>query len=87
MGGYSLQALAIIVLVGGIAGWLAGLLMKGRGLGVLGNIVIGVLGAFVGGWLLGVVGVSIGGGLLGAVLTALLGAVVLLALIRIIVGR
>ena len=87
MGGYSLESLAIIVLVGGIAGWLAGLLMKGRGLGVLGNIVIGVLGAFVGGWLLGLVGVSIGGGLLGAVLTALLGAVVLLALIRIVVGR
>ena len=77
----------IYLIVGGIAGWLAGLLMKGRGLGVLGNIVIGVLGAFVGGWLLGLVGVSIGGGLLGAVLTALLGAVVLLALIRIVVGR
>jgi uncharacterized membrane protein YeaQ/YmgE (transglycosylase-associated protein family) len=68
------------LIVGAIAGWLAGVIFKGRGFGVLGNIVVGVIGALLGGYLLGALGVYLGGGLLGAIGTALAGALVLLAL-------
>lgn len=80
----SLQSLITILLVGGIAGWLAGLIMKGRGFGVAGNIVIGIIGAFVGGWVLGILGIHIGGGLIAAVLNAMIGSVILLFVIGLI---
>lgn len=80
----SLQGLIIILLVGGIAGWLAALVMRGRGLGILGNIVVGILGAFIGGWVLGMLGVVIGGGILGSIINAFIGAVILLFLISLI---
>ena len=80
----TLENLLILALVGAIAGWLAALVMKGRGLGMLGNIVIGILGAFVGAWVLGKLGISIGGGLLGQILRAFVGAVILLFLIGLI---
>jgi uncharacterized membrane protein YeaQ/YmgE (transglycosylase-associated protein family) len=78
----TLTTLAIWLLIGAVAGWLAGQLMRGRGLGLVGNIVIGIIGAFVGGWLLGsVLGIAIGGGLIAAILNATVGAVVVLAVI------
>lgn len=80
----SLEALVIMLLIGGIAGWLAGLVMKGRGLGILGNIVIGILGAFVGTFVLGLIGVSIGGSIVAAIINAFIGAVILLFLIGLI---
>ena len=83
----TLQALLILILVGAIAGWLAALVMKGRGLGTLGNIVIGILGAFVGTWLLAQLGLRLGGGLLADILRAFIGAVVRLGLIGLLRGR
>jgi uncharacterized membrane protein YeaQ/YmgE (transglycosylase-associated protein family) len=80
----SLESLIIVLLIGGIAGWLAGLIMKGRGFGILGNIVVGILGAFVGSWLLGLFGVVIGGGIIGAILNAMIGAIFLLFVISLI---
>ena len=74
----TLQAIVIMLLVGGIAGWLAALVMRGRGLGVVGNIVVGIVGALIASWLLPRFGVVIGGGLIGSVLHAFIGAVVLL---------
>ena len=73
----------IFLLIGALAGWLAGLVMKGRGLGVLGNIVVGVIGAFIGGWLLPMLGVSFGGNI-GLFITAFIGAVILLAIVGLI---
>ena len=73
----------IFLLIGALAGWLAGLVMKGRGLGVLGNIIVGVIGAFLGGWLLPMLGVSFGGNI-GLFITAFIGAVVLLAIVGLI---
>ncbi len=70
------------ILVGLIAGWLAGKLMKGGGFGVIGDIVVGILGALVGGWLFGTLGVSTGGGLLGAIAVATVGAIVLIFVVR-----
>jgi uncharacterized membrane protein YeaQ/YmgE (transglycosylase-associated protein family) len=72
------------VLVGLIAGWLAGVLVKGGGFGVLGDIVIGIVGALVGGLLFSALGVSSGGGLLGAIVVATIGAIVLIVLLRLI---
>ena len=66
-----------ILLVGLIAGWLAGKLMKGSGFGVVGDIILGVLGAVVGGWLFGLLGIA-AWGFLGSIIVAVVGAVVLL---------
>ena len=66
------------LLIGAVAGWLAGLIMKGRGFGVIGNIIVGVIGAILGGYLFGLLGISAGGGMMGSLVTAVIGAVVLL---------
>ncbi|HEX4854296.1 MULTISPECIES: GlsB/YeaQ/YmgE family stress response membrane protein [Arenimonas] len=75
--------LIIFLLIGALAGWLAGVVMKGRGFGVLVNIVVGVLGAFFGGWLLPKLGLSFGGDM-GLFITAFIGAILLLAIIGLI---
>ena len=72
------------LIIGAIAGWLAGLVMKGRGFGILGDIIVGIVGALLGGWLFGVLGVSAGGGLAGSLIVAFIGAVVLLFIVRLI---
>ena len=77
----STESLLTILLIGAIAGWLAGLIVKGYGFGLLGNIIIGIIGAFVGTWLLGRLGVSLGGGIAGAIINAMIGAVVVLFVI------
>ena len=71
------------LLVGLIAGWLAGQVMKGGGYGVVGDMIVGVIGALLGGWLFGVLGIA-AGGLIGAIITAFVGAVVLILLLRLI---
>jgi len=74
----------VILLIGALAGWLGSLIFKGSGLGLIGNIVVGILGSFVGYWLLGKFGVSLGTGWVGAILTGALGAVVILAIINLL---
>jgi uncharacterized membrane protein YeaQ/YmgE (transglycosylase-associated protein family) len=74
-------SLIAFLLIGAVAGWLAGLLMRGGGFGLLGNIVVGIIGAFVGGFLFGLVGVSAGSGLIGSLITAVVGAAVLLFIV------
>jgi uncharacterized membrane protein YeaQ/YmgE (transglycosylase-associated protein family) len=72
------------LIVGLIAGWLAGLVMKGGGYGVVGDMIVGVIGALLGGWLFGQLGISAGGGLLGAIIVAFIGALILIFLLRVI---
>ncbi|MES2424195.1 MAG: GlsB/YeaQ/YmgE family stress response membrane protein [Pseudomonadota bacterium] len=72
------------ILIGLVAGWLAGQLVKGGGFGVIGDIIVGVIGALLGGFLFGTFGVSAGGGLLGSLIVATIGAVILLVLLRVI---
>ena len=82
-----LQSLIIFLVIGAVAGWLAGLLMRGGGFGLLGNIVVGVIGAVFGGWLFGVLGISLGGlvnGLVDSLITAVAGAAVLLFIVGLI---
>ncbi len=72
------------IIVGLIAGWLAGVIMKGGGFGVIGDIIVGIVGALLGGWLFSTMGVSAGGGLVGAIVVALIGAIILIVLLRLI---
>ena len=72
------------IIVGLIAGWLAGVIMKGGGYGVVGDIVVGILGALLGGWLFSKMGVSAGGGRVGSIVVALIGAIILIFLLRLI---
>ena len=81
-----LTAIIIACVVGGVAGWLAGLLVQGTGFGLLGDIVVGILGALIAGFLFPVLGITLtlGGGLLGAIIMAFIGAVILLVIVRLI---
>jgi uncharacterized membrane protein YeaQ/YmgE (transglycosylase-associated protein family) len=76
-----LQSLLIFLAIGAIAGWLAGILVKGGGFGLLGNIVVGIVGAFIGSFIFGTLGVG-SGGMLGMIISATVGAVILLILVR-----
>ena len=78
------MSLLWFLLIGIAAGWLAGQLMKGGGFGLVGDLVVGVIGAFIGGWLLGVLGISAGGGLIGSLVCATIGAIVLIFLVRLL---
>ncbi|MGE0502686.1 MAG: GlsB/YeaQ/YmgE family stress response membrane protein [Rhizobiaceae bacterium] len=78
------ESVIIFLLIGAVAGWLAGLIVKGYGFGLLGNIVVGIVGAFIAGWLFPTVGLAFGGGILAAIVHATIGAVLLLVLIRLI---
>jgi uncharacterized membrane protein YeaQ/YmgE (transglycosylase-associated protein family) len=78
----TLETLVLWVIVGGIAGLLAEAVVKGRRLGLLGAVVVGVLGALIGGWLFSVFGISVGSGIIAEIITAFIGAVLLLLLLR-----
>jgi uncharacterized membrane protein YeaQ/YmgE (transglycosylase-associated protein family) len=78
------QALIIWLVVGAIAGWLAGMVVKGGGYGLIGDIVVGILGGLFAGWLLPQVGVVIGSGMIAAIIDVFIGAVILLIALRLI---
>lgn len=79
----AIESLILLLLIGLAAGWLAGRIMKGGGFGLLGDLIVGVIGAFLGGWLFGILGIAIGG-IIGQLITALIGAIILLYLLRLI---
>ena len=70
--------------IGGVIGWLAGIITTGRGFGIIGDIIVGIVGAMLGGWIAGVLGLYTGSSV-GAFLMALVGAVILVGLTRFIV--
>jgi len=70
------------ILVGLIAGWLAGQVMRGGGYGILIDILLGLVGGVIGGWLFGALGIFPGGGVLGSIVVSFVGAVILVALTR-----
>ncbi|WP_417910567.1 GlsB/YeaQ/YmgE family stress response membrane protein [Candidatus Electronema sp. PJ] len=78
------MALLIFLAIGALAGWLAGKLMKGSGFGLLGNIVVGILGAVIGGWLFGQLGIHVGNDFIGALVTSVAGASLLLFVVGLI---
>ena len=83
---HSFGYLVWFLVIGGVIGWLAGLITRGRGFGILGDIAIGVIGAMLGGWMAGVMGIYIGNSF-GAFLMALIGAVVLVGLTRFVIRK
>jgi len=72
------------IVVGLIAGWLAGKVMKGGGYGVLVDIILGILGGIVGGWVFGMLGIWPGGGIIGSIIVAFIGAVILVWISRLL---
>jgi uncharacterized membrane protein YeaQ/YmgE (transglycosylase-associated protein family) len=74
------------LLVGLIAGWLAGQIVQDTGFGVVGDLIIGIVGAFIGSWLLPQLGIHLGAGLVAAIVNATIGAVILLLIIRLVHG-
>ena len=72
------------IIIGAVAGWLAGKIMKGGGFGLLMNMVLGIIGGVVGGWIFGLFGLSTDGGLLGSLITSVAGAVIILYVGRLI---
>ena len=72
------------IVVGLIAGWLAGQLMKGGGYGVLVDIILGILGGILGGWIFGLLGIGSGSGIIGSLIVAFIGVVILVAITRLI---
>lgn len=73
--------------IGVVAGWFAGRVLRGNGYGLLGNIVAGILGAVVGGSLLRLAGMNLGGGMIGILLAAAIGAAIVLFLVHLFTGR
>lgn len=78
------QSLIVLLIVGLVAGWLAGKLVRGFGFGMIGNIAIGIVGAFLGSWLLDALHVPLDGGFFRHVITATIGAVVLLVIVGLV---
>jgi len=74
----------LYLLVGGLAGWLGGKIMQGKSLGIIKNIMVGLVGGLLGGWLFDLIGIEVSNRLGGALLTATIGAILLLWIIRLI---
>jgi uncharacterized membrane protein YeaQ/YmgE (transglycosylase-associated protein family) len=82
----STESIVIIVVVGIVAGWLAGKVVRGTGFGLIGDLLVGIAGAFVASWLFPRLGISLGTGLVAAVISSAVGAIILLLVVRLIRG-
>jgi uncharacterized membrane protein YeaQ/YmgE (transglycosylase-associated protein family) len=80
------ESFLAILFVGLIAGWLASQMVRGAGLGLVGDLVVGIIGAFIGGWLLPRLGIQFGVGLIAAIFDATIGAILLLLVVRLVRG-
>jgi uncharacterized membrane protein YeaQ/YmgE (transglycosylase-associated protein family) len=80
------ESLLVILLVGLVAGWLAGKIVDGSGFGLIGDIAIGIVGALIGSWLMPRLGIHIASGIVSSIIVATIGAVILLAIVRLATG-
>jgi uncharacterized membrane protein YeaQ/YmgE (transglycosylase-associated protein family) len=78
------MGIIIWLIVGAIAGWLAGMIVKGGGYGLIGDIIVGIIGGLIAGWLFPRIGIPLGGGFIGDIIDALIGAVILLIILRLV---
>jgi uncharacterized membrane protein YeaQ/YmgE (transglycosylase-associated protein family) len=78
----SSENLLVILFVGLVAGWLAGQIVRGTGFGIIGDLIVGILGAFIGSWLLPQLGIHLGTGTISAIVNATIGAILLLFVFR-----
>jgi uncharacterized membrane protein YeaQ/YmgE (transglycosylase-associated protein family) len=80
----SSESLIVILFVGLVAGWLAGKVVRGAGYGIIGDIIIGIIGAFIASWLFPKLGIHIGGGLISEIIYSAIGAIILLLVVRLV---
>ena len=80
----SAESLLVILLIGAIAGWLAGQIVQWTGFGLIGDIIIGIVGAFIAGWLFPQLGLHLGAGIVAEIIAATIGAVLLLVIVRLV---
>ncbi|MBY0383089.1 MAG: GlsB/YeaQ/YmgE family stress response membrane protein [Xanthobacteraceae bacterium] len=78
------QSLLVVLIIGAIAGWLAGLIVRGAGFGLIGNIVVGIIGAFVASWVLPRLGVGLGSSALRDIINATIGGIIVLVILSLI---
>jgi uncharacterized membrane protein YeaQ/YmgE (transglycosylase-associated protein family) len=78
------ESVLVILLVGIVAGWLAGKVVRGTGFGILGDLLVGIIGAFIGNWALPKIGIHLGTGIVSAIVNATLGAILLLLVIGLV---
>ena len=83
---FSTESLLVIILVGIVAGWLAGKVVRGAGFGLIGDLVVGIAGAFVAAWLFPRFGIQLGTGIVAEILASAVGAIILLVIVRLIRG-
>ncbi len=81
------ESLLVILLVGAIAGWLAGLIVRGTGFGLLVDILVGIVGAFIASWLFPQLNIHMGSGIVSAIISSTLGAIILLFILKLVSGR
>ena len=81
------EGIIVIIFVGLVAGWLAGKIVRGAGFGIIGDIVIGVVGAFIASWLFPRLGIHLGFGLVSKIIDSAIGAIILLVVVRLLRGR
>jgi uncharacterized membrane protein YeaQ/YmgE (transglycosylase-associated protein family) len=82
----SSENLIVILFVGLVAGWLAGKVVRGAGYGIIGDIIIGIIGAFIASWLFPKLGIHIGSGLISEIIYSAIGAIILLLVVRLVRG-
>ncbi len=80
------QSLLVIIVVGIVAGWSAGKVMRGGGFGLIGDLIVGLIGAFIGDWLVPRLGIHLGTGMVALIINAFIGALVLLLILRLVGG-
>ncbi|MDB5651946.1 MAG: GlsB/YeaQ/YmgE family stress response rane protein [Hyphomicrobiales bacterium] len=80
------ESILVILLVGIVAGWLAGQIVRGTGFGLIGDLLVGILGALIGAWMLPRLGIQLGTGIIRAIVNSTIGAIVLLLVIRLVRG-
>lgn len=78
------HGIIIWLIIGGVAGWLAGLVVRGGGYGIIGDIVVGIIGSVIFGWLFGALGLGLGSGIIGSIIAAAIGAVILILVLRLV---
>jgi uncharacterized membrane protein YeaQ/YmgE (transglycosylase-associated protein family) len=81
------ESILVILFVGIVAGWLAGKVVRGTGFGLIGDLVVGVAGAFVATWLFPRFGIQLGTGMVSEIIYSALGAIILLVIVRLVRGR
>ena len=81
------ESLLVIIIIGLIAGWLAGHFVRGTGFGIVADICIGIVGALIGTWLFRYLHIALGSGILSRIIAATIGAIILLLILRLVRGR